>query len=456
MRTSRRAHAALAMTAVAALALGAAGCGSSGGKSDNGGQSPGSGGSQSSVKLPDLHGQHLELAAVWTGPEQQNMEKVLNEFGRRTGASVTFTPTGDSASTFLGTKIEGGKPPDVALLAQPGVLDQFAQKGWIKPVNADVQAQLAANYSAGWQKLGAYNGKQYGVPFKAANKSLIWYNTAAFQSAGVSVPNTWADFLKTAQTISDSGTPPVSVGGADGWPLTDWFENVYLSQAGPQKYDELAQHKIKWSDPSVKDALTTLGQLFGKDQLLAGGHTGALQTDFPKSVTQTFTGNPPGAAMVYEGDFVAGFIEANTKAKVGTDAKVFPFPAIGSGKPPVTVGADIAVALKDTKGAQALLTFLASPDAAKIWAQAGGFLSPDKSLGLSVYPDDVTRNIAKALIGAGDDFRFDMSDQAPAAFGGTKGEGEWKDLQDFLANPSNVAGAQKALEADAAKAYGNG
>ncbi|MDF3292967.1 ABC transporter substrate-binding protein [Streptomyces silvisoli] len=456
MRTSRTAHAALAITAVAALALGAAGCGGGGGKSDNGGQSPGTGGSRSSVKLPDLHGQHLELAAVWTGPEQQNMEKVLAEFEKRTGASVTFTPTGDSESTFLGTKIEGGQPPDVALLAQPGVLDQFAQKGWIKPVNADVRAQLDANYVQGWQKLGAYNGKQYGVPFKAANKSLIWFNTAAFQSAGVSVPKTWADFLKTAQTISDSGIPPVSVGGADGWPLTDWFENVYLSQAGPQKYDELTQHKIKWTDPSVKDALTTLGQLFGKDQLLAGGHKGALQTDFPKSVTQTFTGNPPGAAMVYEGDFVAGFIESDTKAKIGTDAEVFPFPAVGDGKPPVTVGADIAVALKDTKGAQALLTFLATPDAAKIWAQQGGFLSPDKSLDPSVYPDDVTRGIAKALIDAGNDFRFDMSDQAPAAFGGTKGEGEWKDLQDFLANPSDVAGAQKALEADAAKAYGNG
>ncbi len=456
MRTSRTAHAALAMTAVAALALGAAGCGSGGGSSGNNGQSPGTGGSRSTVKLPDLHGQHLELAAVWTGSEQQNMQKVLAEFDKRTGATVTFTPTGDSESTFLGTKIEGGKPPDVALLAQPGVLDQFAQKGWIKPVDTDVRAQLNANYSQGWQKLGAYGGKQYGVPFKAANKSLIWFNTAAFQSAGVHVPKTWADFLKTAQTLSDAGIPPVSVGGADGWPLTDWFENVYLSQAGPLKYDELAQHRIKWTDPSVKDALTTLAQLFGKDQLLAGGHKGALQTDFPKSVTQTFTGNPPGAAMVYEGDFVAGFIESDTKAKIGTDAEVFPFPAVGDGKPPVTVGADIAVALKDTKGAQALLTFLATPDAARIWAQQGGFLSPDKSLDASVYPDDVTRGIAKALIDAGDDFRFDMSDQAPAAFGGTKGEGEWKDLQDFLANPSDVAGAQKALEADAAKAYGNG
>ena len=104
------------------------------------------------------------------------------------------------------------------------------------------------------------DGTQYGVYFKAANKSLIWYNTKAFENAGASEPKTWKDFLATAETVSASGVTPVSVGGADGWTLTDWFENIYLSQAGPEKYDQLAQHKIKWTDPSVKDALTTLGR----------------------------------------------------------------------------------------------------------------------------------------------------------------------------------------------------
>lgn len=289
---------------------------------------------------------------------------------------------------------------------------------------------------------------------KAANKSLIWYNTAAFDAAGITeTPKTWKDFLTTAQTLSDAGSPAVSIGGGDGWTLTDWFENVYLSQAGPEKYDQLAQHKIKWTDPSVKQALTTLGELWGKDELIAGGRKGALDTDFPKSVTQAFTGDTP-AAMVYEGDFVTANINADTKAKVGTDAKVFPFPAVGADSPVVS-GGDVAVALKDGKGAQALLTFLASTDAAEIWAAQGGVLSPNKEMDQSKYKDDVTRQIAKALIDAGDDFRFDMSDQAPAAFGGTQGTGEWKDLQDFLSNPSDVAGAQRKLEADAAKAYGS-
>jgi len=450
---------ALAVVSASALALTAAACG--GGGSDDGDKKTGAptassapAGGGDALQLPDLHGQKLEVAAVWTGPEQKNFQKVLDEFDKRTGAKTTFVPTGDSQSTFLGTKIQGGAPPDVAFLAQNGVMHQFADKGWLKPLGPEAQAQLTKNFSPGWQKLGAWKDKQYGIYAKVSNKSMVWYNAAAFDNAGATEPKTWADFLKTAEAVFESGTSPVSIGGADGWTLTDWFENIYLSQAGPEKYDQLAAHSIKWTDPSVKAALTTLGQLFGNKDLIAGGAKGALGTDFPKSVTQTF-GNPPAAAMVYEADFVSAFISANTKAKVGTDAKEFPFPAVGTGKAPVVSGGDVAVALKDGPGAQALLTFIGSTDAAKIWAQGGGYLSPNKSLDMSAYPDDVQRNIAKSLIAAGDDFRFDMSDQAPAAFGGTKGEGEWKDLQDFLAKPNDVAGAQAKLEADAAKAYGS-
>lgn len=64
------------------------------------------------------------------------------------------------------------------------------------------------------------------------------------------------------------------------------------------------------------------------------------------------------------------------------------------------------------------------------------------------------REIAKALIAAGDDFRFDMSDQAPASFGGKPGQGEWKDLQDFLKSPKDIVGTQARLEKDAAKSFG--
>ncbi|MBA2806574.1 carbohydrate ABC transporter substrate-binding protein [Streptomyces sp. KM273126] len=455
-RPHRKPGAAKAVATLAAgvLALSLTACG---GGDDDGGDGGDTGGdtSKATVQLPKLDGQKLEVAAVWTGPEQENFTKVLKEFEKRTGAKVSFVPTGNNTSTFLGTKIEGGKPPDVAFLPQVGVLHQFAEKGWIKPLGSAAEEQLKKNFSKGWVDLGAYKGKQYGVYVKAANKSLVWYNTQAFEGAGITEPpKTWDEFTQTAQTLSDAGSPAISVGGADGWTLTDWFENVYLSQAGPEKYDQLAEHKIKWTDPSVTEALNTLAELWGKDELIAGGRKGALNTEFPKSVIQTFSGDTP-AAMVFEGDFVTANINADTKAKVGTDAKVFPFPAVGSDSPVVSAG-DAAVALKDSEGAQALLTFLASTDAAEIWTAQGGVITPNNKMDMGSYKDDVTRDIAKALLAAGDDFRFDMSDQAPAAFGGTQGIGEWKGLQDFLRNPKDVKSVQQKLEADAAKAYGNG
>ncbi|MFJ2057812.1 ABC transporter substrate-binding protein [Streptomyces sp. NPDC087908] len=434
-----------AITAITALTL--AGCGGGGGGSDKDGDTSGPSGGQA------LKGERIEVAAVWTGPEQENFTKVLKEFEKRTGATVTFVPAQDPIVNFLGTKIAGGSPPDVAMLPQVGAIRQAAAQKWLKPVGPETEKQLAAHYSRGWQELGAVDGTQYGVYFKAANKSLVWYNSAVFENAGAAEPKTWKEFLATAETISASGVTPVSVGGADGWTLTDWFENVYLSQAGPAKYDQLAKHTIKWTDPTVTAALTTLAELFGKPALLAGGTDGALQTEYPVSVTQTFTGgDTPKGAMVFEGDFAAVNI-AQTKARIGTDAKVFPFPTVGTGTTPVVTAGDAAVALKDTKGAKALLAFLASPDAARIWAAEGGFVSPNKSLDPSAYPNDVQREIAKALIGAGDDFRFDMSDQMPQSFGGTPGKGEWKALQDFLKNPKDIAGTQARLEKDAEKAY---
>ncbi|WP_051823856.1 ABC transporter substrate-binding protein [Streptomyces sp. NRRL S-1448] len=435
------------------LAVGVAGCGSGGGGGKKKGEGGGGERNAVTVRLPKLAGQRLQVTAVWTGAERENFVKVLDEFEKRTGATVDFVPSGDDMAGFIGSKIAGGGPPDVAMLQQVGVLNEFAGKGWLKPLGPEAKAQLAKNYGKGWQDLGAHKGTEYGVYFKASNKSLVWYNAQAFGSAGVQEPKTWTEFLKAARTISESGVEPVSVGGSDGWTLTDWFENIYLSQAGPEKYDQLAQHRIKWTDASVKQALSTLGQLFGRKDLLVGGNAGALQTDFPTSVTQTFSGgDAPKAAMVSSADFAAANI-AQTKAKIGTDAKVFPFPAVGA-KSPVVTGGDVAVALKGGKAAQALLTFLASTDAARIWARAGGFISPNKELDRAAYGDAVMRRIAGALIAAGDDFRFDMSDQAPASFGGKPGQGEWKDLQDFLKNPRDVAGTQARLERDAAKSFG--
>jgi len=391
--------------------------------------------------------------AVWSGAEAKTFKKVTDAFTAKTGIKVTYSSQGDNLPTVLGTKLAGGKPPDVAMLPQPGLLEQFAKKGQIRKADADVAAAVKKNYSSIWTDLGSVDGTLYGVWIDVANKSTVWYNTAAFDNAGISkAPKTWKQFVADANTLSDSGVSvPISIGGADGWTLTDWFENVYLQTAGPKMYDKLAKHEIKWTDPSVTKALTVLSKLWSNERLV-GDPKKALQVDFPTSVTNVFKADAQ-SAIVYEGSFAAGVISSSTKAKVGSDAKFFPFPSIGGTKTAVVGSGDVAVAFTKNPAAQKFLAFLATPEAAEAMVSTGSFTSANSSLDPSAYPDPTIRAVGTQIVDAGNNFRFDMSDQAPAEFGATKGSGEWKDLQDFLANPSDISGAQKKLEADAKKAF---
>ncbi len=433
----------LALGAVAALVL--TSCGSGGGGAGSPGES-----ASAPAESADLSGVTLQVSASWSGTEQANFEKVLGLFEEQTGATVTYTSFGDNASTVLGTQIEGGNPPDVALLSQPALLEQFVADKHAQPLSDQALAAVQQNYAQDWVDLGTVDGTTYGVWFKASNKSTVWYNADIYNEAGATTPTDWNDFLAQLQTVSDAGYAGISIGADSGWPLTDWFENVYLRTAGGEKYDQLTQHEIPWTDPSVEEALTVLAELWGNDQLV---QQGAAQRTFPESVTEVFGANPK-AGTVFEGDFVTSNIAEDGNSTVGGNALFYDFPSVNGSEPAVVSGGDVAVALTDNKGAAELMTFLASPEAAEAWVPAGGLTSPNKSVDTSLYPDDVSRQIAEAVVGA-QTLRFDMSDLTPTAFGGTQGQGFWQIMIDFLQNPDDVSGTQEALEKAAAAAYGN-
>lgn len=392
----------------------------------------------------------VSVIAVWSGDEQKSFQAVLDGFKEKfPNVSVKYTSGGDNVPTILATAVQGGRPPDIAGVAQPGLVRDLQKKGALKPIEF-ARSTITENFPEDIVNLGVIDDRLYSLLFKAANKSTVWYNVKAFDTAGVSPPETWDAFLENAKTLHAAGIPAYSIAGADGWTLTDLFENVYLRQAGPEKYDQLTSHAIPWTDESVKQALRTMADVLGDKDNIAGGTSGALQTDFPTSVANVFR-DPPKAAMVIEGDFVPG-AAANTELEPGTGYDVFPFPALGDVENAVMGGGDSMIMFRRTPASEALMKYLASPEAAEVWARRGGFSTANRNVPDSAYPDDITRRTATAIAEA-DTFRFDMSDQQPAAFGGTPGQGEWKILQDFLSDPSDVDGTAEKLEAAAARAF---
>jgi ABC-type glycerol-3-phosphate transport system substrate-binding protein len=405
--------------------------------------------------LPHLEGAHLEVVAVWQDAEAEAFEAVLADFEDRTGAEVTYTSTGDEDITaVLDDRITSGDPPDLAVLPQPGLIERYASTGAILPADDIVSAEVRSGWGPVWQRLGSLDGRLFGVWFKVANKSLVWYSLGTFERAGLVPPEDLGGLADIARSLATQGVPAFSVTGAasDAWTVTDWFENLYLRIAGPERYDALAAHQLPWTDPSVATTLRTMAELLRSDLVTTADGAG---TTFPQAVAAVFSPRAR-AAMVMEGDFVPGVVAGATSAEVGVDVDVFAFPGRDGADRFVVGGGDAAVLMRASSAGQALLRYLASTDAAAIWAERGGFISPNAMLDLTTYPDPTTRRIARSLLEAGDGFRFDLSDLQPAEFGGTTGAGMWAELASFLTNPTDVEGTMARLEATATAAWGDG
>ncbi len=389
----------------------------------------------------------LQVAGTWTDREQENFEKVLELFERTTDIEVSYAYVTRDTAWTLKKRAISKCPPDVALLPQPGLLREFARRGWLERLEQTTQARVRSNYTAWWRRLAEVRGEPYGVWLKAANKSMFWYNRALFEDADVETPRTWHELRQVASQLHKAGTTPFAVAGADAsaWTLTDLFENVYLRTAGEDKYDALARGKIKWTDRTVRTALLTLSEVFGHGRWLAGGIRGASKTSYEQSVRKVLS-EAPEAAMVFEGDFVGGLRRSRSEA--ANDTGTFAFPAIERADEAVVAGGDVAVQFKtqNRSARREFMHFLAGPAAAEVWASEGGFISPNKELDPRVYKDSRTERLANTLIKA-KTIRFDLSDMQPPAFGAKAGQGMWRIFRRYLMDgPASVAVTMRRLQ----------
>ncbi len=342
------------------------------------------------------------------------------------------------------------------MVPQVGVLKQFAGQGWLKPLDKKVQSAVGANFAEVWQNYGSVDGTLYGLYFKAAHKSTVWYSPEALEQAGVAEPRTYDEMLKNGRTISDSGLAAFSVAGQDGWTLTDWFENVYLSQAGPEKYDALAAHEIKWTDPTVVDALTTLGKLFKDKQLIAGGQKGALNTDFPARWRRSSDPRPRPPWSTRATSWPA----SPRTSSAGPSA---PTPSSSRSRRSAAVRRPWSAAATRPSSSRTARTARPAWRSSSTWrAPRPRPSGPRRAASL---PEQEARPVLlrrrrhprhRRVPGEGRRLGpLRHVRPGPAAFGGTKGAGEWKILQDFLRDPSDPAKTAAELEKAAAKAYGN-
>jgi alpha-glucoside transport system substrate-binding protein len=355
----------------------------------------------------------ITVTSLWGGAEQENFQKVLDAFKAKTGITAKYESNRDNYATVLQTKISGGNPPDVAILPGIGFLRRFAKDGSIKKVS-DLGIDAAAlqpNYAPGILDIGSVDGDLYAIMVKFNSKSTVWYRPDKLTAAGVEVPKDWDAFTAALKTLVDKGDKPLGLGAKDDWTLTDWFESIYVRQAGPDAYTKLFSKDGDWADPTVATAVKTMTDVLN-DTNVEGGIKAALGRGFVDGIGQVFSANPK-ADIYYEGGFVGGIItgQVNKDAKLGTDADWFDFPSI-NGNNGVTIGGDVLAAFTTNPGVKEFMEYMASAEAGAVWAATGAIISPVKGVDASVYPNDQVKREAAQVANASA-VRFDGSDLLP-------------------------------------------
>ncbi|MEZ4864947.1 MAG: ABC transporter substrate-binding protein [Caldilineaceae bacterium] len=395
----------------------------------------------------------VSVLAVWGGDELDNFRAMIAPFEASTGIQVEYEGTRD-LNAVLTTRIEGGNPPDLAGLPGPGQLLEYARGGNLVALNdvLDMQA-MQEQYDPGFLQLATVNNNLYGIFIKASVKSLIWYNPKAFEAAGYTIPTTWDEMIALSnQIIADGKTPwciGLESGAASGWPGTDWIEDIMLRTGGPQVYDQWVNHEIAWTDPVVKNAWETWGTIVANPDMVYGGTQGMLATNFGEAPFPLFADNP-GCYLHRQASFITSFIQQQyPDLQPGTDFNFFEFPPINAdqGKPLLVAG-DLFGMFNDTPEARALMQYLVTVDAQSIWAKRGGFLSANKQVDPSVYPDQLTQQIAQMLT-TSTAVRFDGSDLMPEAVNNSFLSG----ILDYVSTPSDLDSVLQNIEAAAQDAY---
>ncbi|MGW1340396.1 ABC transporter substrate-binding protein [Kribbella sp. NPDC002412] len=376
----------------------------------------------------------VRVAVSWSGQELRAFHDVLDNLGTL-DYPVEVVPLGDDISTAFGAR--STRRPDIVMLPQPGLVPRHLRD--LEPIPDDVDDRGRARL---WAELLVHDGTTYGVPFKTAHKSAVWYRPSVFRNFGLEPPRLWSEWLDVNRSLSLAGVRPLSLAAGDGWVLTDFFENVLLGTA-PSVYAALAtaERPQPSHQPQIAAALRLLGTMWSARGTLAGGVERSLVQQFPDAVVEVFGHRR--AAMVLASDFAEPVVRSF--AADPDDVGLFTFPALSAGSaPPVVVGGDVMVLPKPTSDdALDLVRRLAAPTAVDPWIKAGGFLVDGRDTG---YSPELTR-LARQLSESGGQLQFDLSDRL-----GRLGaiNGLWRVLTDFLVRVGDHGSESVPAAVDAA------
>jgi raffinose/stachyose/melibiose transport system substrate-binding protein len=294
----------------------------------------------------------------WRTDDVEQMNALLSEY-RKAAPNVTirFQPTNPpDYNATLRLQLDSKTGPDLMYARSYAAGRELFEAGYFHDCS-DIPG-LRENFSdanlAPWM---TEDGKMFAVPFAAVSHA-VYYNKDVFAKEGLSVPQTWEQFLSLCDNLKTKGYTPLANGVADEW---DIFETFFLGLVpnfvgGPEQRVKYERGELELNDEHFVAAYQAMAEVA---QYCPEGFESVTYND-----SQVLF-NSQKAVMFVDGSWTAGVYE-----DAPFDWGVFAIPAPRGRETAVCFHPDMAItmntATKYPKEAEAFLAWLCTEEGATL------------------------------------------------------------------------------------------
>ena len=371
----------------------------------------------------DLKGKTVSIYTGIVTPEDTPHIESYKPFEKCTGATITYEADKSFEAQIL-VRAKAGNPPDLAIVPQPGLLKQLVATGKVVEAPEQVSKNVDEFWSKDFKDYGTVDGKFYAAPLGANLKSLVWYSPAEFEEKGIEIPKTLDQLKELSDKLAEGDRKPwcagIASGEATGWVVTDWMEDMMLRLSGPETYDKWVNHEIPFDGPESTAALDAVGSYLKNDKYFNGGYgniKSIASTTFQDGGLPILDGT---CSLHRQASFYASNWPEGTKVAEDGDVFAFYLPGKTEDDKPVLGGGEFIAAFNDRPEVAAFQAYLATDTWANNKATAsplGGWVSANTGLNADNLVSPIDKLAAETFQDDKAVFRFDGSDQMPAAIG---------------------------------------
>ena len=183
--------------------------------------------------------QDVEVLHWWTSGGEAAALNVLKQDLESQGIGWLDMPVagggGSQAMTVLRARVTAGNAPTAVQMLGYDILD-WAAEGALADLNSVASME---NWDSvvpeALQAFAKYDGKWVSAPVNVHSTNWVWANKAILDANGISVPNTWEEFVSAVETLAVAGITPIAHGG-EAWQEATVFDAVVMSTGGPGFY----------------------------------------------------------------------------------------------------------------------------------------------------------------------------------------------------------------------------